>query len=78
MQTNSDCHLREAADISLLLTDIHMPGSMDGLKLAHAVRRFRPGNRLERQARRLPTGSRFFRKSYEPTEFVSELRLMAA
>src|ERR1700691_5615271 len=30
--------LESRADISLLFTDIDMPGSMDGLKLAHAVR----------------------------------------
>ena len=29
--------LEARSDISLLLTDIQMPGSMDGLKLAHAV-----------------------------------------
>ncbi|MEI9851672.1 MAG: response regulator [Sphingomonas sp.] len=31
--------LESRDDISLLFTDIQMPGSMDGLKLAHAVRR---------------------------------------
>src|SRR5688572_12038312 len=30
--------LEARSDISLLFTDIQMPGSMDGLKLAHAVR----------------------------------------
>ena len=30
--------LQSRPDISLLFTDIDMPGSMDGLKLAHAVR----------------------------------------
>src|ERR1041385_1971273 len=29
--------LESRADISLLFSDIQMPGSMDGLKLAHAV-----------------------------------------
>jgi CheY-like chemotaxis protein len=29
--------LEARSDISLLFTDIQMPGSMDGLKLAHAV-----------------------------------------
>lgn len=29
--------LESHTDISLLFTDIDMPGSMDGLKLAHAV-----------------------------------------
>ena len=30
--------LESRTDIALLFTDINMPGSMDGLKLAHAVR----------------------------------------
>jgi two-component system, response regulator PdtaR len=30
--------LESRSDISLLFTDIDMPGSTDGLKLAHAVR----------------------------------------
>ena len=30
--------LESRSDIALLFTDIQMPGSMDGLKLAHAVR----------------------------------------
>ncbi|MFZ2160348.1 MAG: response regulator, partial [Bradyrhizobium sp.] len=29
--------LESRSDIALLLTDIQMPGSMDGLRLAHAV-----------------------------------------
>ena len=29
--------LRSRSDISLLFTDIQLPGSVDGLKLAHAV-----------------------------------------
>jgi CheY-like chemotaxis protein len=29
--------LESRSDIALLFTDIQMPGSMDGLKLAHAV-----------------------------------------
>src|SRR4051812_179969 len=30
--------LEHRADIALVFTDIDMPGSMDGLKLAHAIR----------------------------------------
>ena len=38
--TNADravAILESRSDIALLFTDIQMPGSMDGLKLAHAV-----------------------------------------
>ena len=31
--------LEAPSDTALVLTDVNMPGSMDGLKLAHAVRR---------------------------------------
>lgn len=77
--------LEKRSDISLLLTDIHMPGSMDGLKLAHAVRHRWPpikiiivSGQVHLTEDDMPTGSRFFRKPYEPTEVVSELRSMAA
>jgi len=77
--------LEKRSDISLLLTDIHMPGSMDGLKLAHAVRHRWPpikiiivSGQVHLTEDDMPSGSRFFRKPYEPTEVVSELRLMAA
>ena len=73
----------EHPDIRLLFTDIDMPGSMDGLKLAAAVRdRWPPiqiimasGHR-EPRASELPSGGRFFRKPYSPTEIaqaISEL-----
>ena len=32
------CRLEEHAEIRLVFTDINMPGSMDGLKLAHYAR----------------------------------------
>jgi CheY-like chemotaxis protein len=43
--------LESRTDIALLFTDINMPGSMDGLKLAHAVRdRWPPINRVRKAA----------------------------
>jgi CheY-like chemotaxis protein len=38
--------LESRSDISLLLTDVDMPGSMDGLQLAHAVRRRWPSVKI--------------------------------
>jgi len=38
--------LESRSDISLLFTDIQMPGSMDGLKLAHAVHDRWPGIKI--------------------------------
>jgi CheY-like chemotaxis protein len=77
--------LEKRSDISLLLTDIHMPGSMDGLRLAHVVRHRWPpikiivvSGQVHLTEDDMPAGSRFFRKPYQPTEVVSELRSMAA
>jgi DNA-binding NtrC family response regulator len=39
--------LESRSDISLLFTDIQMPGSMDGLKLAHAVHDRWPGIKID-------------------------------
>jgi two-component system, response regulator PdtaR len=73
--------LESRTDIALLFTDINMPGSMDGLKLAHAVRdRWPPikiwvasGNQ-QLQSSDLPSNSCFFRKPYQASALVEELR----
>ena len=76
--------LEARSDIALLLTDINMPGSMDGLKLAHAVRNRWPPIKIIVVLSRmpdcvLPTDSRFFAKPYHGEELISEIRsLMAA
>jgi CheY-like chemotaxis protein len=75
--------LESRPDISLLFTDINMPGSMDGLKLAHAVRdRWPPvkillvsGHVPPWQAD-LPPNSRFVGKPYRAAVMVEELRSM--
>jgi DNA-binding NtrC family response regulator len=33
---------REAANIHVVVTDVHMPGTMNGIELAHRVRRHWP------------------------------------
>jgi CheY-like chemotaxis protein len=71
------------SDIALVLTDINMPGSMDGLKLAHAVRSRWPtikiivvsGRGLESE---LPTDIRFFAKPYQSDAMISEIRSLMA
>jgi two-component system, response regulator PdtaR len=76
--------LEARSDIALLLTDINMPGSMDGLKLAHAVRNRWPPIKIivvssQAPDYDLPTGSRFFAKPYHAEKLMSEIRsLMAA
>jgi CheY-like chemotaxis protein len=63
--------LEARADISAVFTDIQMPGSMDGLKLARAIRdRWPPikilavsGN-VRLSSDDLPRGGQFLRKPY--------------
>jgi len=70
-----------ALDISLLFTDIEMPGSMDGLKLARAVRdRWPPikilivSGKVRLQPSELPSNSCFVGKPYQTAAMVAELR----
>ena len=73
--------LESRPDITVVFTDIHMPGSMDGLKLAAAVRgRWPPikivatSGRANLSEEDLPSGSRFLTKPYSAREIVSTLR----
>jgi CheY-like chemotaxis protein len=73
--------LERRNDIAVVFTDVHMPGSMDGVKLAHAVRdRWPPINiivtsgRLPVKASDLPDGGRFFPKPYDPGQIQQVLR----
>jgi two-component sensor histidine kinase/CheY-like chemotaxis protein len=75
--------LESRADISLLFTDIQMPGSMDGLKLAHAVHDRWPaikiilvsGQVTPSDAER-PVDSRFFGKPLSDNQMIVELQAM--
>jgi CheY-like chemotaxis protein len=67
-------------DIRLIFTDIHMPGSMDGLKLAHFVRdRWPPVKVVATSGRAritdsdLPEGGRFLPKPYSAAELTATL-----
>jgi CheY-like chemotaxis protein len=60
-------------DIAVLLTDLTMPGSMDGLRLAHHVRNRWPPIKIVATSGRLgagigglPLGSTFVAKPYSP------------
>jgi CheY-like chemotaxis protein len=75
--------LESRSDIALLLTDIQMPGSMDGLKLAHTVRERWPPIRiilLSGQLRladlEIPADSRFFGKPIEAGEMIAQMQKM--
>src|ERR1044072_2522752 len=75
--------LESRSDISLLFSDIQMPGSMDGLKLAHAVHDRWPSIRIILVSGQVklsdadkPADSRFFGKPLEMNQMISELQEM--
>src|SRR5215208_3924491 len=72
--------LERRSDIRIVFTDVHMPGSIDGLRLAHAVRdRWPPVKLIVTSGRsiipesELPSGGRFVRKPHEPFEIARAL-----
>src|ERR1700758_173232 len=75
--------LESRSDISLLFTDIQMPGSIDGLKLAHAVHERWPSIKIilvsgqvkPSEAER-PENSRFFGKPLGVEQMIAELQAM--
>jgi CheY-like chemotaxis protein len=77
--------LERRFDITVVFTDIQMPGSMDGLKLAQAIRgRWPPikivatsGN-VHLTEDSLPDGGKFLRKPYTSGQIGSMLRELTA
>lgn len=70
-------------DISLLFTDVQMPGGIDGLKLAHAAYKRWPHIKIILVSGQIavteadkPVDSRFFRKPLEIQKMVLELQEM--
>jgi len=75
--------LESRSDIALLFTDIQMPGSMDGLKLAHAVHERWPpikiilvSGQLKLASIDIPADSRFFGKPLEAKKMIAEMQSM--
>ena len=75
--------LESRDDISLLFTDIRMPGSMDGLKLAHAVHTRWPHIKIILVSGQIavsdadkPSDSKFFPKPLEIKQMILELQEM--
>ena len=73
--------LETRGDVTVVFTDIQMPGSMDGLKLARAVRgRWPPikivatSGHLDVREIDLPEGGRFLPKPYSPLQVTGVLR----
>jgi CheY-like chemotaxis protein len=77
--------LERRADVTVLFTDIQIPGSMDGLKLAAAVRdRWPPilivatSGHVKLGPGDLPQGGRFLPKPYSPAEITTVLQELIA
>ena len=75
--------LQSRSDIALLFTDIQMPGSMDGLQLAHTVHERWPpikiilvSGQLRLSDMDIPRNSRFFGKPLESGELIAEMQNM--
>jgi CheY-like chemotaxis protein len=75
--------LNAHADVELMLTDIRMPGSMDGIRLAHHVRKRWPkvqiivlSGMLNTQITQLPADSLFLTKPYDPQGLADALMRM--
>jgi CheY-like chemotaxis protein len=73
--------LEQRSDIRLIFTDIDMPGSMDGLKLAHFVKGRWPPIKIVATSghakvaeRDLPEGSRFLAKPYTAATVTHVIR----
>jgi CheY-like chemotaxis protein len=75
--------LESRYDIALVFTDIQMPGSMDGLQLAHTVHKRWPpikiilvSGQLKPVSADIPSNSRFFGKPLNANEMTAELQRM--
>ena len=77
--------LESRQDIALVVTDINMAGSMDGLKLAHAVRdRWPPINiivvsgKMRPTINELPIRAFFLAKPFKGDDLISAVRRFVA
>jgi CheY-like chemotaxis protein len=75
--------LESRSDIALLFTDIQMPGSMDGLGLAHSVHdRWPPikiilvSGQVKLESIDIPANSRFFGKPLEAKVMIAQIQSM--
>jgi CheY-like chemotaxis protein len=75
--------LQSRSDVALLFTDVQMPGSMNGLQLAHAVHERWPpikiilaSGQLKLSGSDIPQDSRFFGKPLRSDEIIAQMREM--
>lgn len=77
--------LSERPEVDVVFTDVHMPGTMDGIELANTIRRTYPeigviiASGLARlSASSLPLNMRFFSKPYDLNEIVDSISTFTA
>jgi CheY-like chemotaxis protein len=77
--------LEARPDIHLVFTDVEMPGTMDGIKLAHHIRYRWPSvhlivasGKLIVLESQLPLGTTFFSKPYPDNTLIEEMTRMLA
>lgn len=75
----------QPSGVHALFTDIHMPGSMDGLELAHHIHDHYPwialiiaSGKARPLSAELPDGSRFLPKPYDPLHVVKHVNELVA
>ena len=83
MPTKPSQSSNRRSDIALMFTDIQMPGSMDGLELAHAVHERWPpikiilvSGQVKPATIDIPADSRFHGKPLEAEEMIAEIQSM--
>jgi CheY-like chemotaxis protein len=76
--------LESRSDVGVIFTDIQMPGSIDGLKLAHAIRdRWPPiqiiitSGKIFLDTSDMPSGSIFLGKPYIDTDVIGAIHAHA-
>ncbi|WP_240535314.1 response regulator [Bradyrhizobium sp. YR681] len=76
--------LETVPEITVVFTDIQMPGSMDGLRLAEVIRHRWPpvlllitSGLLSPADNDIPRGARFMAKPYLPTQLQDQLEMLA-
>ena len=78
--------LESRGDVDLVFTDVHMPGTMDGIRLSHYIRdRWPPVKLIVASGAAilaessLPAGSSFFSKPYDDHTIIQAIsRLLAS
>jgi CheY-like chemotaxis protein len=77
--------LEARTDIRIVFTDVEMPGTLDGIKFAQAVRGRWPPIELiivsgwtKLSDQDIPERGRFFSKPYKPEEIIEALHQLAA